>query len=183
MKINFGSHTKVMQGFTNVDALNLEGVDVVHDCNNFPYPFESGSADEIVAIEFLEHLSMANGQKFLKECHRILAEGGTLKIQVPACDKMAEFYVSGKVDNVIPHKPFHDCTAEQILELQKTTGKMVNWTRFELAWNGAQKHEFDYHLNFFTKIKLKCYLQNAGFVKNEIDYDKFNWKLIAVATK
>lgn len=182
-KINFGSNRKHMDGFTNVDALDLDGVDLVHDCNNFPYPFKDNSVEEIVAIEFLEHLSMDIGQRFLKECWRILAPDGKLQIQVPACDKMFEFFVNKQVADVIPHKATHAIHAEDILALQKSTGKMVNPVRFEFAFNGAQKHDFDYHLNFFTKKKLYDYLFNAGFVACKIQYDKFNWKLLAEAIK
>lgn len=183
MKINFGSNSKKIDGFVNVDALDLDGVDVVHDCNFFPYPFENGCANEIIAIEFLEHMSMENGFKFLKECHRILKFGGEIKIQVPACDKMMEFYVDKKISDLVPHKPTDKITGDDILKIQQTTGKMVNPLRFEFAFNGAQKHKFDYHLNFFTKEKLTGYLRNAGFILVNVEYDKFNWKLIAKAKK
>jgi len=45
LKLNLGSHNKIMEGFVNVDCLDLEKVDVVHDLTETPYPFEGGIAE------------------------------------------------------------------------------------------------------------------------------------------
>jgi SAM-dependent methyltransferase len=39
-----------------IDRIALPGVDVVHDLNRRPYPFEDDSFDEIYAIHVIEHL-------------------------------------------------------------------------------------------------------------------------------
>lgn len=39
-----------------IDRIPLPGVDVVHDLNRRPYPFEDNSFDEVYAIHVIEHL-------------------------------------------------------------------------------------------------------------------------------
>jgi predicted SAM-dependent methyltransferase len=55
-KLNFGCGEEIMEGFVNMDILKLEGVDVAHDFNKFPYPFKDNEFDEIYTSHVLEHL-------------------------------------------------------------------------------------------------------------------------------
>jgi SAM-dependent methyltransferase len=83
IKINLGcgSEPNLEAGWVNVDILPLDKVDVIHDLNKYPYPFEDESADEIKAIDVIEHLD--DPMKFVKECHRILRHGGKLFMTTP----------------------------------------------------------------------------------------------------
>ena len=56
-------------GDINLDYRELPNVDVVHDLNVFPYPFEDKSFDEILCFEVLEHLH--SPYTTLKELRRI----------------------------------------------------------------------------------------------------------------
>ena len=80
IKINLGCGNDIRKGWVNVDCAPLTGVDVVHDLNVTPLPFESQCADEIVCEDVLEHVDYV---PILKECHRILIPGGLLNISVP----------------------------------------------------------------------------------------------------
>jgi len=86
--INLGAGTDVNNDYINVDMMDIEGIDVVHNLIHFPYPFEDESADNIRAVDVLEHLPPYIGEehgvvKFIEECHRILKPGGELYIQTP----------------------------------------------------------------------------------------------------
>lgn len=70
-----------MEGYINVDMEPIEGVNVIHDLNTIPFPFEDNSADEIIAHRVLEHI--INPPQFIKECHRILKKGGTFNVILP----------------------------------------------------------------------------------------------------
>lgn len=88
MKINLGAGTDIQPGWTHVDMIDMPGIDVVHNLIKFPYPFEDNSADEIKAVDVIEHLPPYIGDehgviKFLEECHRILKPGAELFIQTP----------------------------------------------------------------------------------------------------
>tara|TARA_B100001245_G_C22893021_1_gene430415 strand:+ start:35 stop:1486 length:1452 start_codon:yes stop_codon:yes gene_type:complete len=88
VRINLGAGEDPASGWINVDMIGIEGIDVVHNLINFPYPFEDGVADEIKAVDVIEHLPPYIGEdhgvvRFIEECHRILKPGGTLYMQTP----------------------------------------------------------------------------------------------------
>jgi SAM-dependent methyltransferase len=62
------------------DSARLPGVDVVHDINQLPLPFQDSSFDEILCCDILEHVDLI---PVLQDCHRILANGGSMTIEVP----------------------------------------------------------------------------------------------------
>lgn len=94
MKISLGAGQEIEteEGWVNVDLVPLEGIDVVHNLMEFPYPFENESAEYIKAKDLLEHLANYTSDNrpsviaFVEECHRILKPGGTLWIQTPGWD-------------------------------------------------------------------------------------------------
>lgn len=65
----------------NVDIAPLEGVDVVHDLDIVPWPFDDGSIDEIRAHQVFEHVW--NPVSFMREAHRVLRPRGTIHLVVP----------------------------------------------------------------------------------------------------
>jgi SAM-dependent methyltransferase len=80
-KLNLGCGTDIKKGWVNLDSADLSGVDVVHDINTLPLPFDDGSFDEVLCNDIIEHI--ADYVPLLKELHRILAPGGMLHIRVP----------------------------------------------------------------------------------------------------
>lgn len=84
MKLNLGAGTDIKEGFTNVDIVDLEGIDVVHNLNEFPWPFDDKSIEYIHAQDVLEHVD--EPVAFITECYRILKPGATLWIQTPRYD-------------------------------------------------------------------------------------------------
>lgn len=91
-RISFGAGHEAEQGFTNVDIVDMPGIDVVHNLMHFPYPFEDECANFIKAKDLVEHLAthLPDGRNtliaFIEECHRILKPGGVLWIQTPSWD-------------------------------------------------------------------------------------------------
>ena len=82
IKLNLGSGGRPLKGYINVDVnANAPQVDIVHDLDIYPWPFESNTMDEIVMAQCLEHLEDRN--QAMKEIHRILMEGGKTIITVP----------------------------------------------------------------------------------------------------
>ena len=185
VKLNFGGGSKRIEGFENVDALDWNGItDMIWDLTEVPYVFIKEPVNEIIAMELLEHISWRDTEKVLKEWYRILEIGGKISIQVPACDKMMEMYINKEICDCVKHKPLcdEDTKGKENCWMCQGKGK-VNPTRWLMAFCGAQKHEYDKHLNIFTKEILEKNLTEAGFSKIEIKYDKYNWKLIATAFK
>lgn len=65
----------------HLDIVKLPHIEVVHDLNKFPWPFEDDEFDEIIANNVLEHLN--DIVKVMKEIWRILKPKGILKARVP----------------------------------------------------------------------------------------------------
>ena len=79
MKLNLGCGNKKIDGYVNVDVCGSP--DVVCDLSQFPWPFDSNTADEISAFHFLEHA--LDYEKTVLEVYRILKPGGILHFRVP----------------------------------------------------------------------------------------------------
>ncbi|MBL7196615.1 MAG: class I SAM-dependent methyltransferase [Candidatus Omnitrophica bacterium] len=65
-----------------LDKVSLPHVNVMHDLNLFPYPFQDNEFDEIWAEHVLEHVD--NLDKVMEELWRIAKPCGAIKILVPA---------------------------------------------------------------------------------------------------
>lgn len=76
MRVNLGSGSVPKPGYVNVDGVALPGVDVVHDLDTGPWPFDDNVVERIEAFDVYEHV--VNWRLFMAECHRILEPGGTL---------------------------------------------------------------------------------------------------------
>src|SRR5690606_30945435 len=81
-RLNLGCGTDIRgDGWVNLDIVKLDGVDVVHDVAQVPYPFENDTFDEILCQDILEHIGDLGA--VMMELRRILKPGGRLHIQVP----------------------------------------------------------------------------------------------------
>lgn len=70
---------------TFLDIMPFDRVDVVHDLNKTPWPFEDDSFEEIAAHHVIEHLDSVID--FMNEAWRILIKGGSIYITTPHADK------------------------------------------------------------------------------------------------
>lgn len=80
-KLNLGCSIFKKQDFINLDISREKNPDIVHNLDDFPYPFEDNSFSRIEADHVLEHLQDPFGA--MKEIHRILKPGGILIIKTP----------------------------------------------------------------------------------------------------
>ena len=79
-RLNLGCGTDIRKDWVNLDIADIEGVDVIHDINKLPLPFEWEEFDYILCKDILEHFEYV---PLLRELHRILKKGGMLEICVP----------------------------------------------------------------------------------------------------
>jgi len=81
MKLNLGAGNDIRGGYVNHDRVANPGIDVVHDLNVLPWPWED--VDEIRAWAVFEHLRLTLAEA-IDECARVLRPGGRLVLKVPA---------------------------------------------------------------------------------------------------
>jgi SAM-dependent methyltransferase len=81
--LQLGCGIRPLQGAVNHDLWrHHDYVDVEHDLNWLPWPFEDASFDKIIALDVMEHLH-PEVQEWLDECWRILRPGGQLVLRLP----------------------------------------------------------------------------------------------------
>lgn len=98
-KLNIAAGGKRIPGWTNVDAVARDGIDIVADMASVPLP--DACADEIMIIHGIEHVFAWVVPSVLRECFRLLAPGGSLQLEMPdivkSCRNIADGYIgSGK---------------------------------------------------------------------------------------
>ncbi|GMR19299.1 MAG: hypothetical protein BMS9Abin34_432 [Patescibacteria group bacterium] len=82
MKIlDLGCGKRKMSGAVGIDSNPRSDADVIHDLNEFPYPFEDGEFNRVVALNILEHLK--EPLRVMEELHRICKSGAAVHIEVP----------------------------------------------------------------------------------------------------
>lgn len=79
MKLDLACGKNKKEGFTGVDICG--DADIIHDLNNYPWPFEDNSVDEINCSHFVEHVE--DLIKFMDECWRIMKTGAKMFVYAP----------------------------------------------------------------------------------------------------
>ena len=85
MKLNLGCGQNRIEGYVNADREPAVEPDVVMDLEEFPWPFEDNSVDEVVANHVLEHVG-ADANVFIgimQELYRVCRPGALVHIAVP----------------------------------------------------------------------------------------------------
>jgi len=81
MRVNLGCGSDRRDGWTGVDRAKTPAVDIVHDLDTGPWPFEDNSVERILAKDVFEHV--ADPILFMTECWRILEPNGVLFLRTP----------------------------------------------------------------------------------------------------
>lgn len=82
MKLYLGAGLKRLEGYLHVDVKGCSGIDLVHDLDQLPWPWDNDTAEAIVAEDLVEHLSI-NLIQFCDEAWRVLMPGGELFVRTP----------------------------------------------------------------------------------------------------
>lgn len=118
-KLNLGSGDDYKEGYVNLDWNPRYRLDVMHDLDVFPYPFEDNEFDEIYTSHVLEHVE--NLTATLKELERITKPGGIVHIRVP-------HFSNGYGYSDLSHKRF------------------FGWTSFDGFFNGYLNVDLDFKI-------------------------------------
>lgn len=80
-KLNLGCGEDYRDGYVNVDFHSQATIDVEHNLNELPYPFEDHTFDYVLASHVLEHLDRPFD--IMTELYRLVKPGGTIHVKVP----------------------------------------------------------------------------------------------------
>lgn len=184
MKLNLGCGTDIRDGYVNVDFRQTHSSVVQVDLSQFPWPFEDGSADEILMLDFLEHFPYSQTKLILLECYRILKTDGTVVAQVPDGNHLVRAFGSiGKFtcnrcesDMPWPNPPVYntDCSkcGQTLAEISEAAMRRMY---------GGQDYAGNYHQTLFTPNSLlakakDCGLELVGYEEERHQYVNWNFK-------
>ena len=89
MYLNIGSHDKTIPGFVNIDLERLG--DIQGDVTD-GLPVRSGAFDGVYSEHFIEHIAQHEAVAFLRECRRVVRNGGRIRMATPDLDFMVARY-------------------------------------------------------------------------------------------
>jgi ubiquinone/menaquinone biosynthesis C-methylase UbiE len=150
---NLGCGWDVRDGYVNIDAQAFHGPDVVADVRRLP--FRTGSFDEVVAQDLLEHLPRADCGPVLAECARLVAAGGRLVVRTT--NLVGLFRLFFQKWSPAGHAELVQCLY------------------------GTQAYPGDWHVNGFTELLLREALTAAGFdVESIATRDEWLFDVVAI---
>jgi SAM-dependent methyltransferase len=133
VRLNLGAGHIPREGYLNVDARPMDGIDIVADISNLP--FSPGTVAEIHSEHLLEHFpEEALRRRFLPYWVSLLKPGGTFSAVTPDAGAMLDEYAAGRFS-------FED---------------------LRLVTFGGQEYDGDFHFTMFTADRLEQLLREAG---------------------
>ncbi len=169
-KLNLGCGDLTLEGYINLDIVKTKGSDIEHNLNEYPWPFQDNSFDEILALQIIEHVD--DPTKFLEEIYRISKPGALVHIETP-------HHASGNAYGDISHKnyfsyqAFVNLDANRLQEmsnveiqqknfkfsLEKGRIELIRFKFLECIVNKFNK-AYDYGLCYFIRpINIQVYLK------------------------
>jgi predicted SAM-dependent methyltransferase len=116
--LNVGCGSHFSQDWTNLDLFAGEGV-IAHDLRQ-PLPFADASFDAVYSSHVLEHFVPADGERFLREQHRVLRAGGVCRVVVPDLEKLCREYLA-QLDRTAPA-----AASDQVLDYQWAVLQLID---------------------------------------------------------
>ena len=184
MKLNLGCGDDVREGYVNVDFRRTHPSVAQVDLSQFPWPFETGSADEILMLDFLEHFPYVQTKSILLECFRVLKDTGTVVIQVPDGEHLSKAlamdgnYLCNRCGESmqepvqrVQHRKCPKCGQEAIAIAEAAMMRMY----------GGQDYLGNFHQTCFTQSSLRwkaesCGLDLVEYEETAHQYANWNFK-------
>ena len=147
VKINLGCGGDVRSGYANLDIRSIPGA-VQADLRD-GIPLADGSAEEVLALDILEHFPRDVLQdRVLPEIHRVLEPGGVLRARLPDLALIVKQWRSGEVGDEVTAMRIH----------------------------GRQDYPDNLHYWSYTEQSMSTMLREAGFV-NARRTGSINWNM------
>lgn len=168
--LNLGCGANIHKDWTNVDY-GSKSADVINIDLKGNLPFHDGAAKYIYHSHLLEHFSRSDATHFLKECFRVLAKGGIMRIVVPDMQNIVREYL--RTIDEFGREPCH------INKLK------VEWNIIELLDQASRNMPGGEMKQFIANegLHIRDYIiERLGYVGVEL-FDALNNAAIQAATK
>lgn len=163
MKLNLGCGWDIRDGYVNLDISPLDGVDVVWDITKLPLPFKDEEFEEILCADILEHVQY---EPVLKDLHRILKKGGSIKLTVPHFTSLNNYvdpthrrmfsiktFTFFTKDSFLDRTYYFDFSFSKIAKAKITFSKYFIWDRIlEFVINKHPKLQTYYEMTGLSRV-------------------------------
>ncbi len=96
-KLHIGCGSNILNGWLNADYFP-RNKNVIHLDALKKFPIEDEKFDFIFSEHMIEHMPLKSGIEMLKECYRILKQGGKIRITTPDLMFLIDLYSANKND-------------------------------------------------------------------------------------
>ena len=122
IKLDIACGQSKNEGCVGIDIADVEGVDIVHDLREFPWPIEDGAVEDAVCSHYVEHTYPLGGPDdgliaFMNELYRVMAPDSVCRIIHPYAHS---------------DRAFQDPTHTRFIP-------DATWFYFDREWREAQK--------------------------------------------
>ena len=90
-KLQIGCGRHILPGWLNADFYPKTS-EVIHLDATHRLPFDDGTFDYVFSEHMIEHVPFHEGHQLIRECARVLAPGGTLRISTPDLGFLVDLY-------------------------------------------------------------------------------------------
>ena len=185
--LDVGCGGNKLSGSVGVDRLEMNGVDVVHDLDRFPWPFEDDCFDVVIFKHSIAHLE--DIVRVMEEVNRIAKPGGSVEIITPhfSCDNyftdpthkhpMGYRSMNYVCDNIVNWKYKYSDVSFDLVESYISFGEYgVYFNEYE-SKRRFNIHYFlgiEYVVNKFKRIyeKFFCFMVPASTIYFKLNINK-----------
>jgi predicted SAM-dependent methyltransferase len=148
MKLHLGCWHRYIPDFVHIDLCDMKHIDYKSNIDDLSM-FQDNSVSLIYSSHSFEYFNRQDAVKVLSEWHRVLKQGGVLRIAVPDFDALIKVYQStGEIDKILG--PLYGQ-----MEIETLDGSKVLY------------HKTVYNFDSFRKL-----LNDNGFK----DVERYDWQ-------
>ena len=129
--LDIGCGFQKQKGFIGIDKRRVDGVDIVHDLEVFPWPIKSNSIDVAVCTHVIEHIKPWLQLKFMNEIWRILRMEGTLMVKTPYGGSQRYFQDPTHCSPWVEETVMYFCAGSLLYQVYKP----LPWKLDQLTWD------------------------------------------------
>lgn len=88
IRLDVGCGSNKQSGWVGMDIRSCNGVDIIHDVQDFPWPIPNSSCFQILLSHLWEHIEPKYRIQLMNELWRIVTAGGQLMLSAPHADSV-----------------------------------------------------------------------------------------------
>ena len=156
----------------NVDGFNDKNIHFMMDITR-PLAIPSYSLEGVFCEHVLEHFTLDDGVKILRELHRILKAGGVVRIIVPDAELIISRYLSTP-DEIVLHR---GSLGETPMEVVNSYFRQRYEHQFLYDWPTMRKA---LEMSGFQKIQRASFGSTTFTPELVLDHEKYKWESLYV---